>query len=146
MNRLRIATKRTITLNPNIKYLAMFGISANLKTNTRVMETNRAIIVPNPALSPNTLIRNTKPASGVSGTEISETDIFSGIANFMMFAIALIENSKSNRIEVILAWIFNPGDLFRMPRPSMAPCKIPIKNTTPYEIKKFSSAIARMSI
>ena len=75
------ATKSTVTLSAKIKYLAILWICANLKNKIRLMEINKIITVPSPALSPKMLIRNENPSSGVDGMVSSDTAIFSGIAN-----------------------------------------------------------------
>ena len=90
-------------------------------------------------------IAKEKPSSAVCGRDNSETEIFSGIANFKTLAIALIENKISRTIETILACLFKLGNLFRIPRPKIAPWSMPIHMVIPNVIRKFSSAIASKS-
>ena len=109
------------------------------------MEIKVAITTPSPAFNPSIEIATEKPSSTVCGMVNSETVIFSGIANFITFAIAFIENKIKTTIETILACFFKLGNRFRIPRPKIAPWNNPTNIVIPNVIRKFSSAIASKS-
>ena len=83
-----------------------------------------------PAFSPSTSISRRNAPSGVSGITNSVNSTFWGSANFDMFPAALIENRIKITIETPFAYFFNFGNLRRIPRASIAPCKRPIAKTT----------------
>jgi len=99
----------------------MLGMSANFKNKINEIETKVAITIPKPAFNPNTVNSKERPSSGVDGIMSSDTEIFSGIANFNTFAIALIENKVKRIIETILACLLKLGNLFLIPLPKIAP-------------------------
>jgi len=105
------------------------------------MDTKVAITTPRPAFNPSNDITKESPSSAVCGIVNSETEIFSGIANFITFAIAFIENIINRIIETILACLFKLGNLFLIPRPKIAPWNNPMHIVIPNVIRKFSSAI-----
>lgn len=114
-------TISTITLSVKIKYLAILWMWANLKNRIKLIEINNTMTAPRPAFSPKILINSDNPSSGVDGIVSSDVEIFSGIANLIMFAAALIENKINNIKETVLACFFRLGNRFRMPLPKIAP-------------------------
>ena len=94
------------------------------------MERNIPVIAIIPAFKPNTSISNRNAPSGVSGIINSVNSTFDGSANFEIFPEALIENNIRIIIETPLAYFFNLGNFFLIPRARIAPCKRPIANTT----------------
>ena len=123
-----------------MKYLAIFGISANLKKIINVIETNVAITVPTPVLTPIMFRINTNASSVVAGIINSDIENLVGSANFSTLNIALIEKSASNDNEAALACFLKLGKRFRTPLPNIAPCNNPIPKTIANVIKKFCSA------
>ena len=123
-----------------MKYLAMFGISANLKKIINVIETNVAITVPTPVLTPTKFRINTNASSAVAGIINSDAENLIGSANFSTLNIALTEKSTSKDNEAILACLRKLGKRFLTPLPIIAPCNNPIPSTIANVIKKFCSA------
>ena len=121
-------------MSEKIKYLAILWIWANLKNRIRLIEIDSTITVPSPALSPRILIRNDNPSSGVDGIVRSDMAIFSGVANLIMFAPALIKNNVKSTKETILACFFRLGKRFLIPLPKMAPWIKPTPITIPKDI------------
>ena len=110
-----------------------------------VIDTNRTITAPNPEFNPKKFTTYKIPSSKVLGMVNSDKKVFSGIANFITFAIAFIENKIKRIIDANLAYFLRLGNLLLIPLPRTVPCKIPIPKTIVYEIKKFSSARLRIS-
>tara|TARA_B100001750_G_C14923897_1_gene310693 strand:- start:7 stop:447 length:441 start_codon:yes stop_codon:yes gene_type:complete len=123
-----------------MKYLAMFGISANLKKIINVIDTNVAITVPTPVLTPTKFRINTNASSVVAGIINSDIENLAGSANFITLNAALIEKSVSNDNEATLACLLKLGKRFLIPLPIIAPCSNPIPRTIAKVIKKFCSA------
>ena len=123
-----------------MKYLAIFGISANLKKIISVIETNVAITVPTPVLMPIRFRISTNASSVVVGIINSDIENLVGSANFSTLNIALIEKSASSDNEAALACFLKLGKRFLIPLPNIAPCNNPIPKTITNVIKKFCSA------
>ena len=123
-----------------IKYLATFGISANLKKIINVIEIKVAITVPTPVLTPTKSRINRNASSVVVGIINSDIESLVGSANFSTLNPALTEKSASNDSETALACLLKLGKRFRIPLPSIAPCNSPIPKTIANVIKKFCSA------
>ena len=123
-----------------IKYLAIFGILANLKKIIKVIETKVAITVTTPVLTPTRSRINTKASSVVVGIINSDIESLDGSANFSTLNIALTEKSASNNNETTLACLLKLGKRFLIPLPSIAPCNNPIPRTIENVTKKFCSA------
>ena len=104
-----------------IRYLAIFGISANLKKIINVIETKVAITVPTPVLIPTRSRINTNASSVVAGIINSDIENLVGSANFMTPNIALTEKSASNDNEAALACLLKLGNRFLIPLPITAP-------------------------
>lgn len=85
------------------------------------MEINNTITAPSPAFSPRILMRKDNPSSGVVGMVKLDIVIFSGVANLIILAPALIEKSVNNINETIRACFFKLGKRFRIPLPKIAP-------------------------
>ena len=99
----------------------MFGISANLKKIINVIETNVAITVTTPVLTPTRFRINTNISSVVDGIINSDIENLVGSANFNTLNIALIEKSANSDNETILACFLKVGKRFLIPLPSIAP-------------------------
>ena len=67
------------------------------------------------------------------------------IRNFEIFPDALIANKINKIRDIPFAYFFSLGNLFLMPLARIAPCKNPIAKTIPNVIRKFSSAICKIS-
>ena len=104
-----------------MKYLAIFGISANLKKIISVIETNVAITVPTPVLTPTRFRININASSVVDGIINSDIENLVGSANFSTLNIALMEKSASNDKDATLACLLKLGKRFLMPLPIIAP-------------------------
>ena len=104
-----------------MKYLAIFGISANLKKMINVMETNVAITVITPVLTPTKFRINTNTSSVVTGIMNSDIENLLGSANFKTLNIALIEKSANSDNEATLACFLKLGKRFLIPLPIIAP-------------------------
>ena len=104
-----------------MKYLAIFGISANLKKMINVMETNVAITVTTPVLTPTKFRINTNASSVVTGIMNSDIENLLGSANFKTLNIALIEKSTNSDNETTLACFLKLGKRFLIPLPIIAP-------------------------
>jgi hypothetical protein len=113
---------------------------ANFKNIIRVTEINIAITAPTPALIPNTLTTKINISSIVAGITNSDTETFTGSANFSIPDIALIEKSISKIMETDLACLLRLGKRDRIPRPIITPCNNPIDATTKNVMIKFCSA------
>ena len=133
-------TIKTIALRTKIKYLAIFGISANLKKIIKVIETKVAITVPTPVLTPTRSRINTNASSVVVGIINSDIESLVDSANFSTLNPALTEKSANSDSEAALACLLKLGKRFLIPLPSIAPCNNPIPNTIANVIKKFCSA------
>ena len=127
-----------------MKYLAIFGISANLKKTINVIETKVAMTVPTPVLTPTRSRTNKNASSVVVGIINSDIESLVGSANFMTLSAALTEKSASNDNEVALACLLKLGKRFLIPLPSIAPCNNPIPKTMANVTKKFCSAKSSM--
>ena len=127
-----------------MKYLAMFGISANLKKIINVIEIKVAMTVPTPVLIPIRSRINTNASSVVVGIINSDIESLVGSANFNTLNTALTEKSASSDNETALACLLNLGKRFLIPLPSIAPCNNPIPKTIANVIKKFCSAKSSM--
>ena len=123
-----------------MKYLAMFGISANLKKIINVIEIKVAMTVPTPVLIPIRSRINTNASSVVVGIINSDIESLVGSANFNTLNTALTEKSASSDNETALACLLKLGKRFLIPLPSIAPCNNPIPKTIANVIKKFCSA------
>ena len=123
-----------------MKYLAIFGISANFKKIINVIETNVATTATTPVLTPTRFRININASSVVTGILNSDIENLAGSANFIMLNIALIEKSPSNDNEATLACLLKLGKRFLIPLPIIAPCSNPILSTIANVIKKFCSA------
>ena len=62
-----------------------------------------------------------------------------------MLPDALIANKINKIMDIPFAYFFNLGNLFLIPLAKIAPCSNPIPKTIPNVIRKFSSAICRIS-
>ena len=133
-----------MALRTKIKYLAIFGISANLKKTINVIETKVAITVPTPVLIPTRSRINTKASSVVVGIINSDIESLVGSANFSTLNPALTEKSASNDSEAALACLLKLGKRFLIPLPNIAPCNIPIPRTIANVTRKFCSAKSSM--
>ena len=127
-----------------MKYLAMFGISANLKKIINVIEIKVAMTVPTPVLIPIRSRINTNASSVVVGIINSDIESLVGSANFNTLNTALTEKSASSDNETALACLLKLGKRFLIPLPSIAPCNNPIPKTIANVIKKFCSAKSSM--
>jgi hypothetical protein len=145
VNLANIATKKTITPSVNIMYLAIFGTSANLEKRTRDTVMNIAITVPRPEFRPKTLNARSSPSSGVVGKTNEVKVDLDGTANRIMFEAVLIEKNVKSTSEAIFACFFRLGNLRRIPLPSILPWSKPTDSETANVIRKFSSAILRIS-
>ena len=124
----------------NIKYLAIFGISANLKKIINVIETKVAITVTTPVLTPTRFRINMNASSVVAGITNSVIENLVGSANFSTLNMALTEKSANSDNEATLACLLKLGKRFLIPLPIIAPCSNPILSTIANVIKKFCSA------
>jgi len=93
----------TITLSTNMKYFATTFTSANLKIKRSASETKVAIAIPMPAFIPNRFTTMESASSSVVGMVKASSDALGGLAKFITFPIALIENKTSKMQETALA-------------------------------------------
>ena len=105
----------------NIKYLAIFGISANLKKIINVIETKVAITVTTPVLTPTRFRISMNASSVVAGMINSDIENLDGSANFSTLNMALIEKSANSDNEAALACLLKLGKRFLIPLPIIAP-------------------------
>ena len=98
-----------------------------------------------PAFNPSKSIIRVNAPSGVSGIWKLFTVTLEGSANLDMFPDALIANKINKIIEMPLAYFFNLGNFFLMPLANIAPWKNPTPKTILNVIRKFYSAICRIS-
>ena len=120
-------------------------MSANLKISINDIVTNIPITAITPAFNPNKLIKIVNAPSGVSGISNSVTETFVGSANLEILPDALIANKINKIIDIPFAYFFNLGNFFLIPLAKIDPCNNPIPKTILNVIRKFSSAICKIS-
>ena len=85
------------------------------------------------------------PSKNVEEIWNSVTNTLDGSANLDMFPDAFIANKINRVIDMPFAYFFNLGNFFLIPLAKIAPCNDPIPKTIPNVIRKFSSAICKIS-